>query len=328
MKARRRSAALTVGLTALFTAPAALASSLNMAFHAPWDGDSAASLAAHGSALDVVVPAWMSIYGPDHVVTIADDPAGKAALASLPVRPRIWLMIQNAHLGTWDGVGAASLLKDETASATLLAAIDSAAKTAGASGVVVDFESLPADAQAPLAAFLRRARGHGHAVAVAVPVADPSWNLSVLAAAADRVILMAYDEHWQTGSPGPIASPSWFDAVVGRALAKMPPAKAIVAIASYAYDWPAAGPATVLSVDQARALAARLGVSPSNDPTGGVHFSYAADGVAHQVWFADANGVIAQMEVAKRAKVAGVALWRLGTEDAAVWATPFGRRRS
>ena len=93
-----------------------------------------------------------------------------------------------------------------------------------------------------------------------------------------------------------------------------------MAVAAYAYDWPAKGPATVLSIPQAEALAAQHGVRPVRDPVSGAeHFTYTLGGAAHVVWLSDAATVRGQVAVSNSGGARTVALWRLGTEDPAVW---------
>lgn len=295
-------------------------------FYAPWDSASLASLQQHSEDLLAVVPAWISVTGPDHKVTIAPDPTGRAALAALRKPPRLWLMVQNALLGTWDGPGAATLLHDKAATAMVLDQLETEGLSDKASGLVVDFEDLPPGAQPDLLMFLasarERCRRHGWTLAVAAPVTDPDWNLSALAKVTDRVVLMAYDEHWPAGTPGPIASTPWFSSVVRRAVSQLPPAEAIVALASYAYDWSMEGPATILAIPEAETLAARNGVRPEREPaSGSEHFTYTAGGVAHMVWMSDAVAVRSQMEIARTVGVRNVGLWRLGTEDPAIWSS-------
>lgn len=322
----RRRLGLACALAALIGAGSARAAERGMiGFYAPWDPASLESLQQHGRDLSAVAPAWVSITGPDHRMNTVADPAGHAALAALGGRTRLWLMVQNALNGAWDQGGAAALLHDKAAAAKALDQLEAQALKEKASGLVVDFEDLPAGAQPDLLAFLAAARArcrrHGWTLAVTAPVANPDWNLKAVGQAADRLILMAYDEHWQTGSAGPIASDPWFAAAVKRDIPQIPPGRAIVAVASYAYDWPADGPATVLSIPQAQALAAKSGVKVERDATSGdAHFSYAAGAVRHVVWMADAATTRGQAEVARAAGAQGVALWRLGTEDPALWA--------
>ena len=294
-------------------------------FYAPWDAASLASLKQHGQDLEAVVPAWISVTGPEHKVTVASDPAGHAAVMALKGRTRLWLMVQNALNGMWDGAGAAALMHDKAATSGLLDKLEAQGVREQASGLVVDFEDLPSGAQGDLQAFLaaarERCRRHGWTLAVTAPPANPDWNLASVGRAADRVILMAYDEHWQTGQPGPIASDAWFATVVRRAIAQIPAGGTIVAVAAYAYDWPAKGPATVLSIPQAEALAAQHGVRPERDQASGAErFTYTLDGVAHVVWLSDAATVRGQVAVSRSGGAQAIALWRLGTEDPAVWA--------
>lgn len=320
---------LSIGLAVLFAAAmtcgaGAAAETKMIGFYAPWDPASLASLQRRGAELQAVVPAWISVTGPDHKLTVAPDPAGHAAVAALKGGTKLWLMVQNALGGAWDGPGAAALIHDRAATSTLLDQLEAQGVREKASGLVVDLEDLPPGAQGDLQVFLaaarERCRRHGWILAVTAPPANPAWSLAALGQAADRVILMAYDEHWQTGQPGPIASDAWFASVVKRDIAQIPPGATIVAVAAYAYDWPASGPATVLSIPQAQALAAQNKVKPERDPaSGSAHFAYVASGVAHMVWMSDASAVKGQIGLARSAGARGVALWRLGTEDPALW---------
>ena len=319
-------------LVAAACGPAGAAETRMIGFYAPWDAASLASLKQHGADLQAVVPAWTSITGADHKLTIAPDPAGHAAVAALKGRTALWLMVQNALNGAWDGPGAAALLHDKAAVGVALDQLEAQGVREKADGLVVDFEDMPPGAQPDLLAFLasarERCRRHGWTLAVTAPPANPDWSLSALGRAADRLILMAYDEHWQTGAPGPIASNPWFGGMVKRAVGQIPPARTIAAIAAYAYDWPAKGPATVLSIPQAQALAAQNRVKPERDPaSGGAHFAYTANGVAHVIWMSDAAVVRGQVAVARSAGAQGIALWRLGTEDPAVWSAADGPKR-
>ena len=67
----------------------------------------------------------------------------------------------------------------------------------------------------------------GKLVAVTLPLEGDGWSPAQFAQVADKVILMAYDEHWQSGMAGPIASNDWFTQKVAAALKSMPADKAI-----------------------------------------------------------------------------------------------------
>jgi spore germination protein YaaH len=158
--------------------------------------------------------------------------------------------------------------------------------------------------------------------------ADPAL-IHDLAGATDAVVLMAYDQCWGSGTPGPIAGLDWLQASLDARLNAADPAHLIVALGAYGYDWPAGGAATVLSAADAAALAKAKGqavirTAPDGDP----HFAYTTpDGTAHSVWWLDAQAFRAQRAAAEARHVRGIAIWRLGLEDPEVWAKPSGPPR-
>lgn len=299
------------------------------AFHVPWDDASAASLARHVDEIDWLIPGWLSITGPDHQLTSFADPRGKAIISHAHHRPRLMPMIQNAIDGGWDGRGIAALLNDRKASAVTLDRIASLLRANQASGVFFDFEELPAGAHPAYRAFLAEARRRlpGMQIAIAVPVADPDWDLKAYARVADKLFLMAYDEHSEPGDPGPIASQPWFADSVARAVRGLPPERVVVALGSYAYDWEQGGDAIAHSVEDAWLAARESGVEPRFDrPSGNSGFAYLEGGKRHDLWLLDAAALHGQLATLRSMGLNSVALWRLGTEDPSVW-TMFGRSK-
>ncbi|HWW63587.1 MAG TPA: glycosyltransferase [Sphingomonadaceae bacterium] len=303
---------------------------LAIAFHAPWDDASAASLLRHVNELDWLVPGWISITGPTHHVTLFPDVRGKAILDHAVHRPKLLPMVQNALGGVWDGKGMAALLHDPAARRKTLDQVEAMLAANHADGAFFDFEDLPSSAQGDYRRFLAEAHARfasrGWIIAIAVPADDPDWNLAAYAKVADRLFLMAYDEHYQGGDPGPIASQKWFEAIVARATRQIPRDKLVVAIASYAYDWAKGGETEADSVEEAWLAARESGTVPQFDKaSGNSAFAYDEGGIHHDVWLADAATAHNQIAALDRMGITSVALWRLGTEDPSLW-TMFGRR--
>jgi spore germination protein len=103
-------------------------------------------------------------------------------------------------------------------------------------------------------------------------------------------------------------------------------AKFILGTPLYGMDWPSGGgpanPATALQYADTEALAAQVGATPTLDPVAQeLHFSYTSGGVSHDVWFNDLASVSQRVALA-RARGLGVGIWRLGTEDPAIWTDP------
>ena len=106
--------------------------------------------------------------------------------------------------------------------------------------------------------------------------------------------------------------------------------KLIVAIGSYATDWDGSGKGRNIPVQAAWDILHRSKAKLSFDdvalnPT----FSYrnAEGGPAHKIWMLDGVTMFNQMAAALAMEPAGLALWRLGTEDPTVWAT-FARAQA
>ena len=301
---------------------------LAIAFHAPWDESSAASLSRHVEQLDWLIPGWVSVTGADHHITTFPDVAGRTILNRAVHRPLVVPMIQNALNGQWDAAGMAALLADRRARGAFLDRLVPWLAANRAGGAFFDFEELPAGAQADYRAFLGEARArfaaHGWVVAIAAPVGNPDWNLPAYAAVTDKIFLMAYDEHETGGEAGPIASQRWFARVVADAARGIPPAKLVVAIGSYAYDWHDGG-GDALDVEEAWQAARDSDAMPMFDrASGNSGFAYREGASRHVVWMLDAASAYNQMAFLKRAGVGSIALWRMGSEDPGIW-TIFGR---
>ncbi len=297
---------------------------IKVGFYVPWDDASRASLALHIKELDWLVPGLISVTGADHHLTVFPDHQLDALLAATPRPPAIVPMVQNVLNGKWDGGGMAALLHDPSARAALLDRLEPQIAARGGIGVMFDFEELPASAQGDYQAFVSQAKQRFAArhwlVTLAVPVDNEEWNLGAYARVADRLVLMDYDEHTTDAEAGPIASQQWFVDHLKAALVQVPREKAIVGIGSYTYDWTGTGKGDTGSVEDAWLAAHDSETAVQFDrASGNPTFSYEEDGDTHTVWFLDAVSAWNQLRATDMEGVAGVALWRLGTEDPGVW---------
>lgn len=306
---------------------------VNVGFYVPWDDASRASLREHIKRIDWVAPSLLYVTGSSHRLQVTSDPTFVSIMRSSRRRPAILPVLQNAHNGVWDSAGAAALLHDRRARGALIGQMLPALQAMRASGVVFDLEALPAASQADYLAFLTQAapvlRAHHLLVTLTVPVGDPSWNLRAYSRVVDRLFLMDYDEHYAEGSAGPIASQPWFVHRLREALSLVPPAKAIVAVGNYAYDWTEGSKsgAAALSIEDAWLSAHDAGAPIRFDPrSGNATFDYAQDGQVHQVWMLDAASGWNQIRAARLSGAGGIALWRMGSEDPGFWPALQGKK--
>lgn len=294
-----------------------------LGFYMPWDEASRQSLAAHVDEIEWLVPGIASVAGRDHRFAFESDDYLHRVVAKATRPPALIPMVQNAREdGSWDGEGTATLLASAVARTRFAGQLERMVAAERGAGVMLDLESLPASAHDDYRRFLSELRTRfarrRWQVMIATPVADAAWDLARYAQVVDRLVLMAYDEHWMGGEAGPIASQPWFADAVARSLDAAGP-KAIVALGSYGYDW--TGRTTVpLRVGDAWSLARQAGTVPRFDGTSGNwHFAYRAQGRDHQVWLLDAVTAANQLRAASAAGANAVALWRMGSEDPHFW---------
>jgi peptidoglycan-N-acetylglucosamine deacetylase len=319
-----------LSLALWLVAGAAAAKPLSVGFYLPWDAASTASLTAHAAGLDVVAPMSGALDTPQGHVRWQPDPARAGALAAARTRPKVLPIVSNAHDQVWDAAAADGALLNPQAGDAFIAALVAEAKTQDYGGYILDFENLnPAGAQvyAALLARLHAAlKPLGLELWVTAGVAAEPALIHDLAGATDTVVLMAYDQCWATGTPGPIAGLDWLQASLDARLAAVDPAHLIVALGAYGYDWPAGRTAAVVSAADAMALAKAKGQAiVRTAPDGNPHVAYAApDGTAHSIWWLDAQAFRAQRAAVDVRHVRGVAIWRLGLEDPAIWGKTAG----
>jgi spore germination protein YaaH len=242
----------------------------------------------------------------------------------------VFPIVSNAHDNVWDAAAAEAAMADPGAARAVIDALAAKAEAEGYGGYVLDFENLTPNALATYPAFLARLRAAlkpaGRELWVTAFVsADPAL-LRALGQSADAVVLMAYDQCWATSTPGPIAGLGWLTRNLDAKLADLDPAHTIVALGAYGYDWPqnpdgTGAAAQVVSAPQALALAAAQHAAiVRNADEANPHFGYAAaDGRAHQVWWLDEPAYRVERAAALSRHVRGVAIWRLGLEDPALW---------
>jgi cellulose synthase/poly-beta-1,6-N-acetylglucosamine synthase-like glycosyltransferase/peptidoglycan/xylan/chitin deacetylase (PgdA/CDA1 family)/spore germination protein YaaH len=294
---------------------------LTIAFYTSWADESGPSLSKHIDQVDWVAPTLMAIVK-GHL-TVEDDPRLRQALVAHAHRPLVVPVLQNAVEEKWDGAGAAALMHSPARRKALIGELGRALDRTGDGGIMFDFEDLPDGSLGDLVQLVRETRRvfapHHRVVAVTMPAGDVRWPARALGAAADEVILMAYDEHWAGGQPGPIASDAWFNATLAAEVPAIGRDKAVIALGSYAYDWHD-GHTDALTVEEAWLEAHDSQEAPVFDrASGNAGFSFLDEGHRHDLWLLDAPATWNELLAVRRAGVGSIALWRLGSEDPGFW---------
>jgi cellulose synthase/poly-beta-1,6-N-acetylglucosamine synthase-like glycosyltransferase/spore germination protein YaaH/peptidoglycan/xylan/chitin deacetylase (PgdA/CDA1 family) len=324
---------------------------IRAAFYVPWDAASFSSLRLYSRQIDILYPDWLHVVSPDGRIQGIDDQTNKFfdVVQDGTVRPvddkvmpflktedpsmEVFPMVSNSDGANWYA-GIADFLNNPQARALFRSQASQFVASGRYRGLMIYFEAFPASGQPGYISFLNELSGDLHArglkLYVAVPPHNNEYNYPAIAAAADGVVLMNYDEHYPGAASGPVASQDWFVQNVNFAKSVIPQDKIICAIANYGYDWalkpkngqlPSGEHDGTVSVQDAW-LAARDSdedVSFDDDALN-PHFTYLDErGVRHDIWFLDGVTALNQMRSAQTLGIQTFALWRLGGEDHTLW---------
>ena len=207
-------------------------------------------------------------------------------------------------------------------------------------GLSLDFENIPDNAIDAYIQFIRDLYPDMHAhnlrLYINVEVSTDDDNLKTMAANSDGLVIMNYDEHEESGNPGPVASQTWFLNNLKRMLKLVPKEKIICAVGNYGFDWKMSMPdpkdkkhskpkvlaTDDLSVQEAwqRASDADADLDLDYDSLN-PHYSFVDEDrhERHVVWFLDGVTVLDEMRGARALGIQTFALWALGLEDRSMW---------
>lgn len=293
-----------------------------------------ASARAHPEKLSALSPLWYSV-GPDgSLVDARPDPALRefARAQNIP----LVVLINNQKVGD-----NCQVLRSDATRRRMVKEITDLVVREGYAGVNLDFQQIKPDVRDHLTAVVRElgralhAKGKILALSVIPPVDVPPdvagvYDYRALGQAADYLVFFGYDRHNPSTGPGAIAPTDWVEANIKKLASIVPARKLVLGVGVYGYDWPVPPRSTMevkpLSIQEARALARAQGATEHKGAGGQVQFRYTEDGRPHEVWYQDASNLKEKLEMARRHKLRGIALWRLGFEEEAHWSVLPARR--
>ena len=236
----------------------------------------------------------------------------------IPVLP----LVQNYKNEQWNSDVLVHAISTEAARQKLIAALLDVVAKNNFGGLTVDIEEVPAKSQTDLYIFVnelhQELQKRDLILAQAVPFDNEDWNYTAFASITDYLMLMGYDQHWSTGEAGPVAGEDWFESILKKRMQELSPAKTIVCIGNYGYDWSDNGTEAETVSFQDSLLAAKESLdSPEQikfDPVSkNPYFKYDEDdGRTHTVWFLDAVTAYDQIKKADSYNVAGISALATG----------------
>lgn len=196
-------------------------------------------------------------------------------------------------------------------------------------GLQIDWELVPKNDDKNFFDFLTilKKKLKGKPLTVAIPARlktlekDP-YDYARLSTIADKIIVMAYDQHWSTSAPGPIASPDWGVKILNYAKTVIPEEKFIMGAPLYSRAWTnenIGGRAWInRSVER---LIKENNVSQKDiksDSEGNKYFKLKKERTI-TVYFDDTETSTARLSKYKEEGINRVAFWRVGQENEDFW---------
>ncbi len=336
---------------------------LRAAYYVDDDAASFASLKNHIHQIDILFPVWLYVTTADgtlqgaqtaeaplRVYNVVDahgvhsvDPQNKVhdLIAAAHEDTEIFPLIKNFNVLTqqWDQ-SVVAMLKDPVARNNLERQLGIfLAANPSYRGLSLDLEDLPDDALPGYHLLIGELYHQMHPrnlrLFVNEGVDADDAEFTQLAQQTDYILLMNYDQHEETGWPGPIAAQDWFENNLKRVLKLVPKEKVICAIGNYGYNWTMSlehkgkhGEPRVLDTED---LSVQTGWQAASDANADLrlagdelnpHFTYDDEDahVRHQVWMLDAVTALNELRAARQLGLQTFALWALGEEDPSLWA--------
>jgi len=192
-------------------------------------------------------------------------------------------------------------------------------------GLQIDFEDVGQRDGEPYFTFLKELRaGLGNKMftvahrARTKKIADDVYDYEKILPFVDRILVMAYDEHWSGSAAGSIASIAWCKRVADYSLKVIGKEKLIMGLPFYGRAWAKPNHAGAYIYTSIERIIKENNVTNIRRENGIPAFDYNAT-VSVKVYYEDEYSLSARMEMYRNMGVTAIGFWRLGQETQAVW---------
>ena len=300
---------------------------VRLAFYTNGDPYSYASLEQHAAQITHLCPEWMSVVnGMGDLQIDVDNRLPKlAASKGIVLMP----LLTNLVGDTWqpeaiENLAHASGDRQDRFIQSVLTVL----RNAKAGGVVIDWEQIDSAYKKDISSFIDKFAGvlhddHKELWLCVQPGQELDYvDFDDLGDNVDRFVALLFDETSDIDPPGPLGSRSWFEGWLHVLLEDTDTKQWIIALGSYGYDWTIGGKkAELISFPEAmsRANSAEVETAEVVAPSYNPYFYFEDGDKEHAVWFLDVVTFLNELREVRAEKAGGFALYRLGTEDPAIW---------
>jgi cellulose synthase/poly-beta-1,6-N-acetylglucosamine synthase-like glycosyltransferase/peptidoglycan/xylan/chitin deacetylase (PgdA/CDA1 family)/spore germination protein YaaH len=300
---------------------------VRLAFYTNGDPYSYASLEQHAALITHLCPEWMTVTnGLGDLQIDADSRLPKfAATHGIALMPLLTNLVGEA----WQPEAIENLAHGpRDRQQRFIERVLSVLRNAKAAGVVVDWEQIDPAYKKEISAFIDKFADALHEDDKQLWLCvQPGQELEYidfdqLSDNIDRFVALLFDETSDIDPPGPLGSRSWFEGWLHVLLEDSDSKQWIIALGSYGYDWTIGGKkAELISFPEAMSRANNAGVQGAalKAPAYSPYFYFEDGDKEHAVWFLDVVTFLNELRELRNEKAGGFALYRLGTEDPAIW---------
>ena len=309
---------------------------INMAWHQVTEQAANSTLANVLSAtkgVNVISPTWFYLN---------DNNGGIKTLASSDYvtyahqhNVEVWALVSNLEN---PDVDTTQVLTHTSTRENLTNNLISAAIQYDLDGINVDMEALSTDAGEGYIQFIRELsiKCKKNDLVLSIDNYVPSsytafYNRKEQSCFADYIIIMGYDEHYKgSEEAGSVASIDFVKNGIKDTLKEVPAEQTILALPFYTRLWAETTgedkkvtvTSEVVKMNNQQTVVNNSGASPKwSDKYGQYYIEYQKDGKTYKMWMEESKSIEQKLKAAKKAKIAGTSVWKLGMEDPTVWDT-------
>lgn len=214
-------------------------------------------------------------------------------------------------------------------------------------GINVDIENVTEKDRENYVQLVKRLReklGKNKSISVAVAANPNNWqtgwhgsyDYTKLSEYADYLMLMTYDEHYESGEPGPVASIEFVEKAIKYAIERVDPSKIVLGIPFFGRYWQngvyyggygisleriktlTSRYQTYFSYDEAVKAPKAIMTIKSGNAKPIVNGRTLSTGT-YTIWYEDERSISAKLDLVKKYKLKGTGSWSLGQETAETW---------
>lgn len=310
--------------------PVRPAGEVRLGFYSDNDPNALASLHEHAGHLTHLAPEWLSVVGAEGRLVSTGDPAlvEYCAARGIAVIP----LLRNLEGDQWQPEAVENLARGPAANrARFVGALAAKLAELKVAGVMIEFDQIDPAYRNEFTLFLTEISAALHKAGrqlwLCVSLGDPldSLDLESLSDETDRFVALMYDESSDSDAPGPIASREWFEGWLQVVENYGDSDQWIAVLGAFAYDWNLQEKvAETISFRDAMSRASYAGVDrasgvPVGPPEYNGRYNYSEPNGEHSVTFLDAVSFYNQVRMVRGAKLGGIGVNRLGSEDPQIW---------